>query len=444
MFLRVVEESSLRLPIRRVSDAATNVREPRRAGQRWPEALRIAVDAILSNRLRSSLTVIGVVIGVAVVGLVAALLEGAQRFIADQAAGLGPGIARIEKAAFQDFVGDGQLFEEAKAKRPDITIDELRALRERLGDRLEIGALVGASLPVRYGGQSLTGVVVQGVTVNIPALSTLRIERGRELTEFDDQYRREVCVLGADVADYLFPTVDPVGKTIKLGAFQYEVVGVYAPLGSSLGTSQDSFVQLPLNSFAKLFGARSRTIALLAKAKPGVALPDDELEDLARFGMRQVRRLQPGANDNFSVTTAQKIGAFAGTITSIAAAVLFPLTGVALAVAGIVVMNMMLASVTERTREIGIRLAIGARRRDILAQFLLESTLLTLAGGGIGVLIAAGLVLVLAEVTGFAVSLPLWAVIAALGVACTVGVVFGVFPARRAARLDPVEALRSE
>ncbi len=410
--------------------------------QRWRESLRIAGDSILSNRLRSSLTILGVVIGVAVVGLVAALLEGAQRFIADQAAGLGPGIARIEKASFQDFAGDGQAFEEAKAKRPDITIEQLKALRERIGDRLYVGAVVGAALPVRFGNQTVDGVAIQGVTTNIAELSTLKIERGRELNDFDDQYRREVCVIGADVADLLFPAIDPIGKIIRLGAFSYEVIGVYAPIGSSIGASQDSFVQVPLASFAKLFGARSRSIGLLARAR--AAMADEELEDLLRFGMRQVRRLGAGEEDDFSITTPKKVQAFAGTITTIAAAVLFPLTAIALAVAGIVVMNMMLASVTERTREIGIRMAIGARRRDILAQFLLESTLLTVAGGSVGLLIATGMLTAFAKLSGIEVALPAWAAVAALLVSMTVGIGFGVFPARRAARLDPIEALRSE
>ncbi|MBL8191668.1 MAG: ABC transporter permease [Acidobacteria bacterium] len=424
------------------SARTTSLRQ--RRWQRWVESLHIARDAILSNRLRSLLTVFGVVIGVAVVALVAALLESAQGFIADQTAGLGPGIARVEKAAFQDFVGDAQEFEEAKAKRPDVTIENLKTLRDRLGDRLEIGAQVGASLPVRFDNQTVNGVAIQGVTANIPFLSTLKLERGRELSEFDDLYRREVCVIGADVADFLFPAADPIGKTIKLGVFPYEVIGVYAPVGSSIGASQDSFVQMPLGSFAKLFGARSRSIGLLAKAKPGLAMTDDELEETLRFGMRQLRRLQPGEKDNFSITTAKKVQEFAGTITGIAAAVLFPLTAIALIVAGIVVMNMMLASVTERTREIGIRMAIGARRRDILAQFLIESTLLTVVGGSLGLLIATGLAWLFSKLSGLTVGLPLWAAVAALTVAVTVGIVFGVFPARRAARLDPIEALRSE
>ncbi len=420
------------------------VGSPIHAAQRWIEAFQVAVGAILSHRLRSSLTIIGIVIGVAVAALVAALLEGAQTFITKQTAGLGPGIVRIDKAAFQDFVGDGQAFADAKAKRPDITLDHLKALRDRVSGQLEIGAQVDAAVSVRYGNKSLKTSPLQGVTPNISTLSTYKIERGRELTDFDEENRREVCVLGADTADYLFPLEVPLGKQIRVGAYQFEVIGVYAPLGSSFGASQDYFVQVPISAWGKVFGARSRSIALLAKARPGVALEGEALEDLLRFNMRQARRLQPGESDDFSVTSDKKVDAFAGQITTIVAAVLFPLTAIALVVGGIVVMNMMLASVTERTREIGIRMAIGARRSDILAQFLLESTFLTLVGGGIGILIAVGMAWIFSRVSGIPIRLPGWAIFAALSVSCTVGIVFGVFPARKAARLDPIEALRTE
>lgn len=414
------------------------------AGRRWKEALLVAVDAILSHRLRSALTIIGIVIGVAVAALVAALLEGAQTFITKQTAGLGPGIVRVDKAAFQDFVGDGQAFADARAKRPDITLDHLQALRERLAEQLEVGAQVDAATTVRYGNKVLKATALQGVTPNIGALSVYKIERGRELTDFDEANRRAVCVLGADTADYLFPLELPIGKQIRVGAYLFEVIGVYTPQGSSFGASQDSFVQVPLSAWAKVFGARSRSIALLAKARTGVNIEGEALEDVVRFNMRQVRRLQPGEKEDFSVTTDKKVAAFAGQITTIVAAVLFPLTAIALVVGGIVVMNMMLASVTERTREIGIRMAIGARRSDILAQFLLESTLLTFIGGGIGIGFAAAIAWLFSKVSGIAIGLPTWAIIAALSVSCTVGIAFGVFPARKAARLDPIEALRTE
>lgn len=251
-------------------------------------------------------------------------------------------------------------------------------------------------------------------------------------------------VIGADIVQDLFPTNNPIGQALKLGSSQYEVIGVYTKRGSAAGASQDGFVQIPLSTYAKVFGARSRSISLIAKARPEAPMTTEEVEDLTRFWMRQVRRLQPGTDDNFSLKTAQSIEKFAGNITNIVGFVLFPLTGIALAVGGVVVMNMVLASVTERTREIGIRMSLGARRRDILAQFLLESTLLTLIGGAIGVAIAALIAWTAAKLTGLPVTLPLWALAAAVIMSCTVGIVFGVFPARRASKLDPIEALRTE
>lgn len=424
--------------------ASTGTHRAKFGFSRWGEAFRVAFSAILANRLRSTLTVIGVVIGIAVVTFVAALLEGAQNYIKQTASSLGPGIARIDKASFQDFLGDAQSFAEALSKRPDITIEDIEGLRQRIGDRMEVGAQIDAALPAQRGNNSLQGIAVQGVTANIAELSTIKIARGRELTEFDDENRRSVCVIGSDVDEFLFPDRDALGQLIKLGSAEYEVIGVAAPRGSSFGASQDGFVQIPLGTFAKVFGARSRSIAMLVKPKPGVNVPNEQVEEIARFGMRTQRRLSYSDNDNFSITTAKSVEAVTNLLTRIVGSVLYPLTAIALGVGGIVVMNMMLASVTERTREIGIRLAIGARRKDILAQFLLESSLLTLAGGVVGMLISTALVWATAKLSGFPVAVPLWALFAAVMISCSVGVVFGVFPARRASRLSPIEALRKE
>ncbi|NBO64580.1 MAG: FtsX-like permease family protein [Acidobacteria bacterium] len=411
---------------------------------RWEEALRVAFAATLAHRLRSVLTVLGIVIGIAVVTVVAALIEGAQEFINRTAAGLGPGIVRIDKASFQDFIGDAQSFAEARAKRPDVSLEEYRRLRDRVNERLIVGARIDAALPVGRGNRTLDGVAVQGGTSNLPELTTVRLDRGRFLTDFDDLYRRPVCLIGKDVDEYLFPETEALGKLIRLGGTDYEVVGVAAPLGASIGASQDGFVVIPLGTFTRLFGARSRSIAILVKARPELPVDNLEVEELTRIAMRLERGLQPGEEDNFSLTTAKSIEAFAGRITAIVALVLYPLTGIALAVAGVVVMNMMLASVTERTREIGVRLAIGARRGDILIQFLIESTLLTFTGGLIGVLTAGMLVKVASLLTGFPLSVPVWALLAALVVSSSIGTIFGVVPARRASRLDPIEALRRE
>ncbi len=411
---------------------------------RWNEEIVVAAGAIAANRLRSILTVIGIVIGIAVVTLVAALLEGAQTFITNTASSLKGGVVQVEKASFQEFIGDAQAFAEAQAKRPDITIDELELLRSRLEGQFEVGAEVSAALPVQRGNKTLAGVAIRGVTANAATLTSIRIERGRELTDFDDRYRRSVCIIGADVDEFLFPDRDPIGQAIKVGSAEYQVIGVAEPLGSAFGASQDGFVQLPLGTFAKVFGSRSRSITLLVRAREGVQMATEDVEDRVRFELRLIRRLEPREDDDFSFVTARSVEAFAGRIGAVVAVVLYPLTAIGLVVGGIVVMNMMLASVTERTHEIGVRLAIGARRSDILAQFLIESTMLTLAGGVIGIAIAALVVWAAAKLSGFPLAVPAWAVAAAFLVSTTVGLVFGVVPARRAARMNPIDALRKE
>jgi putative ABC transport system permease protein len=416
----------------------------RRNFERSAEFVKVAWDSIRVHRLRSFLTVIGIVIGVAVVALVSALLEGAGNFIVSQTANFAPDVVRIDKAAFQDFSGDGQEFVTALARRPDILADELELLRARFSDTFDIGAQADAGLPVRRGEKTLAGIAVQGVTPNIGTLTTVKIARGREFTPTDDFFRSNVAIIGTDVADDLFPTVDPIGSEIRIGQLPYTVVGVAEPRGSLFGASQDAFVQIPLGTFGKIFGARSRSLAVLARARPESGRSVAETEEAMRVGLRLIRRTAPSDEDNFSLTTAKSAQAFTATLTGLVATITYPLTMIALVVGGVVVMNMMLASVTERTREIGIRIAIGATRRDILTQFLFEATLLTLIGGMLGLLLAFIVVKAAAFLTGFPIGLPFGAVAAAVIISVVVGIVFGVVPARRAAKFDPMEALRSE
>ena len=409
------------------------------------ESMSLAWDSVRANRTRSALTVIGVVVGVAVVVIVAALLQGAQTFVVNSTAGFAPNVLRIEKASFQDFGADGQAFVEAQAKRPDIFVDDLEYLTERLGDEIEFGAQGNAVLPARRGAKTLVGVSIQGVTPNITDLSNIKIAYGRGLTSTDETYRRNVCIIGQDIVDELFPTSGAIGEEIQLGQLRYQVVGVAESRGSTFGASQDGFVQMPLGTFTRVFGSRSRSLAILAKAKDPEKLSLADVEERVRVALR-IRRKLVGTDkeDDFSFVTAKSVQAFSASLTGIVGTIVYPLTAISLFVGGIVVMNMMLSSVTERTREIGVRIAVGARRRDILIQFLIETTTLTVIGGVIGVIFAAGIIWMLAWATKLPLTLPIWAVAAAIGVSCAVGIVFGVVPARQAAALDPIEALRSE
>ncbi len=409
------------------------------------ELITLAWDSIRASPTRSVLTVVGVVVGVAVVVIVAALLQGAQAFVVQSTAGFAPDVLRIEKAAFQDFGGDGQAFVEATAKRPDIYVEDLEYLEEQLGGEIEFGAQGDAVLPARRLSKTLVGVSIQGVTPNITNLSNISVAYGRDLTETDDRFRRNVCVIGQDIVDELFPNSGAIGQEIRLGQVPYQVVGVAEPRGSTFGASQDGFIQVPLGTFTRVFGGRSRSLAILAKARDGSGLTLDDVEERVRVAIRIKRKLVgTDQEDNFSFVTARSVQAFSASLTGIVGAIVYPLTAIALFVGGIVVMNMMLSSVTERTREIGIRMAVGARRSDILTQFLIESITLTLIGGIFGSAAGGALIWLLAWATNLPLSLPVWAVLAAMGVSCAVGMFFGVVPARQAARLDPIEALRTE
>ncbi|MCB1022970.1 MAG: ABC transporter permease [Acidobacteria bacterium] len=412
---------------------------------RFFESVRLAVDSTRANAARSLLTILGIVVGVAVVVMVAALLQGAQNVITKAIADFEPDVVRIEKASFQDFNADGQAFAEASSKRPDILSDDLEFLRSRLDDAFIIGAQTNASLPARYKTKTLVGISVQGVTENISELTNLKIERGRYFSEVDVKFRRNVCFIGQDVVDELFSGIDPLGKELKLGQIDYEVIGVAESRGSLFGNSQDGFVQIPLGTFEKVFGRSSRSIAILVKARDAESVSPEATAERVRVEMRIRRKLAlTDKKDNFSLVTADSIQAFSGSITGIVGAIIYPLTVIALFVGGVVVMNMMLASVAERTKEIGIRMALGAKRSDILMQFLIETITLTVSGGLIGILSAAGLIAMIVWLTGFPLTLPLWAVFLAIGVSCAVGIVFGVIPARQASKLDPIEALNSD
>jgi len=353
---------------------------------KYIEAAKIALASIMAHKLRSFLTLLGVIIGVAVVTAVATVIEGANVYIKEKIATLGSGVFTLQKASITSF-GDFQKFLEAFRKNPDLTLDDMKALREMVTLAEQIGGQDGGSRPVKFGNTTIEGVGVQGVTSNTILLSNVEVAQGRYLNEFDDEYHKDVCFIGAEVAEGLFPGVDPIGKDIKVGRDTFTVIGVANKLGSVLGQSQDNFVQLPLNTYIKTFGNRSSsTFRIYVRSRAGV--PPEKVQDQVRVVMRTRHKLDFNRADDFSIATDEVTEQLFGSITGMVAMVAFPVVGISLVIGGIVIMNIMLATVTERTREIGIRKSLGATRRDILVQFLVESAMLSGLGGLIGLLIA--------------------------------------------------------
>jgi len=269
------------------------------------------------------------------------------------------------------------------------------------------------------------------------------VAQGRYVNESDQDDHHDVCFLGSDVVEGLFPAADPLGKEIKIGTDTYHVIGVAKKLGSVLGQSQDNFIILPLSTFVRAFGKRSSpTFQIKVRAASGV--PIEKVQDQVRVVMRTRHKLNYNQPDDFSISTDEATEQLLGSITGTVAAVAFPVVGISLVIGGIVIMNIMLATVTERTREIGIRKSLGATRRDILVQFLVEAGMLSGIGGLIGLLLAVTAMWFLGKIAPVPVAVPLWAPVVAIGISTLVGVFFGMYPANRAAKLDPIAALRAE
>lgn len=409
---------------------------------KYVEAAKIALASIMAHKLRSFLTLLGVIIGVAVVTAVATVIEGANVYIKEKIATLGQGVFTLQKASVTSF-GDFQKFLEAFRKNPDLTVDDLAALREQVTLAEQIGAQDGSSQTIKFGNVEVESVGIQGVTSNTILLSNVEVAQGRYISDFDDTNRRDIVFLGSEVAEGLFPNTDPLGKEVKIGRDLYTVIGVAKKLGSVLGQSQDNFVHLPLMTFFKAFGKRSSpTFRIVVRSRDGV--PAEKVQDQVRVAMRNRHKLDYNQQDDFSIATDEVTEQFFGAITGTVAAVAFPVVGISLVIGGIVIMNIMLATVTERTREIGIRKSLGATRRDILVQFLIESAMLSGLGGVIGLLLAVSLMTVVGRFAPVPVSVPLWAPVIAITVSTLVGIFFGMYPANRAARLDPITALRAD
>jgi putative ABC transport system permease protein len=403
------------------------------------EALILALQSLWANKLRSVLTLLGVVIGVASVIAVVTLVNGANMFVQSKFSSYGSDVFTVNKApSFSTNPADYMKF----AKRKNLLTSDFRYVQENCRHCVAMGAQQAVTGKLVRGTAAITDAQIRGYTWQMPSLQNLTITAGRDLTAADEEHASHVAIIGTDVQENLFPGVDPIGQELRADGTPYTVIGIVEKQGSTFGQSQDNWIGVPLTAYQKDYGAQKSVTIYVKAASSGPAL--DVAADEVRVLFRAARHDAPGAEDSFALDTNNTLVGFATTLTNSFGLVLGAIALIALVVGGIVIMNIMLVSVTERTREIGIRKALGARRQDILLQFLIESGVMALIGGFFGVMLGVGVAEIVTIVAGFPSAVAVWSVFAGLFMATATGLFFGVYPARQAAMLDPIVALRAD
>jgi putative ABC transport system permease protein len=403
------------------------------------EAIKIALQSLWANKLRSILTLIGVVIGVASVIAVITLTNGVNKYVATKVYRYGADVFTLSKQPPVIFTYEE--FEKFQ-KRKDIHLEDYQAIHDSCKSCVDVGALQSTTGKVVYGSHSSTDTGIRGWSWSMPEMSNLNVVLGRSFTPSDEQYATHAAIIGYDIVDNLMPGMDPLGKEIRVDGEPYTVIGVGERQGKTLGQSQDNYVAVPITTYQRKYGTNKSIVIYIKAGSVGPAL--DRASDEARAILKSRRHDATNSEDSFSLDTN---ATFVGLWTSISSTFFFVVIGIAsisLVVGGIVIMNIMLVSVSERTREIGVRKALGARYTDILLQFLIESATMSLIGGAIGVVCGSGVAKLVTVLIGFPSDIAIWSVFLALFVSAAVGIFFGVYPARKAAMLDPIVALRSE
>ncbi len=407
------------------------------------EPTMIALETMRAHKLRSFLMLLGVILSVSTLILVVALINGTNDYIAQRVANLGNGVFLIMRYGIIDNSDD---FVRAVRRNKQLTYDDYVALRDGMKLPKNVGLECRSTETVRSaglgGGLSYEDASIRGVTANIGEMTTDEVARGRFISDNDNQHRSQTAMIGSEVAEKLFPNGDPLGKTVTVRGYEFTVVGVAKPVGSVLGQPMDNFVYIPVESWFKMNGTHTDQIAINIQARGPELL--EQTKDEARALLRARRHVPPNEDDNFGLFGADTLMALWKKLTGTLAWAMVGFVSIFLVIGGVVIMNVMLASVTERTREIGIRKSLGARTSDILTQFLVEATVMSAMGGAIGIVVAWVLAMILDKTTPLPMRVPLTAVVTAIAVSTAVGLFFGVVPARKAARLNPIDALRAE
>jgi putative ABC transport system permease protein len=407
------------------------------------ESALMAFDTLRANKLRSLLTILGVTVGVVTVIFMVSIIQGLNKAFAQQIEALGSNAIWATK--FDPSFGHQPTSEELHRK--DLTLEDAEAIRNEAPSVLSVSPIHRKiAETVRYADKQSDTPIVIGVTPYYEFTQSSYVDRGRFITDTDLRERSNICVLGIDLVKALFPYEDPIDKELKINGKPFHVVGVMEPLGNFLGQSRDNTAFIPITTFNKYYPGEQPfpevvfVIIVRPKSRAYVKSAIDEMTDI----LRRRRRDAPGAPSTFGISSQDALLDIYNQLTGATALVLTAISFVALMIGGIGVMNIMLVSVTERTKEIGIRKAVGATRLNILSQFLIEAVVLTAFGGVIGLVLGEVASLLTNKYSPLPAFVPMWAIVVGIGISAAVGIIFGLWPAWKAARLDPIEALRWE
>jgi putative ABC transport system permease protein len=406
-------------------------------------AAALALDSIRAHKLRSFLTLLGVIIGVASVIMVGAAIDGLGVYAEQSTAkAFGSESFLVAQIASTGQLSRRQFFDKIKRNKP-IRTEEARFLESVNGDRVLYSPYRNHADDVKRDNLICEDTTIIGTSADMADIRDIGVTDGRFFTTQEDHSRAFVAVIGDTIRTTLFPGGSPLGSVIRIGGIEFTVVGVEEKLGSAFGRDQDKNVYIPASAYSRMYGPGTG-FAVFGRPRPGLGLTLTDALDLTRVALRTHFHVRPGQDDDFDTLTPDAIRGFIDQLLGMVAAVIVPVTCISLVVGGIVIMNIMLVSVTERTREIGVRKSLGARHRDVMMQILIEAVTLAVAGGALGIAVGAMVTLLLSRVFDITMHISAGYVILAIGVSSIVGVVSGWYPASRAAKLDPVTALRAE